>query len=132
MLGGLGAFFRNDAGERTRKEYQDRVNQINALEPDMQRLSDEQLRQLTDSLKARAAGGESLDQLLVESFAVSACVCISRNAPCAGGSTGAALESSGKPRPPGGLPHCFHIVGNFPGCRYPDLRSPAAFPFLEP
>ncbi|KAI3428100.1 hypothetical protein D9Q98_006483 [Chlorella vulgaris] len=70
MLGGLGAFFRNDAGERTRKEYQDRVNQINALEPDMQRLSDEQLRQLTDSLKARAAGGESLDQLLVESFAV--------------------------------------------------------------
>jgi preprotein translocase subunit SecA len=62
--------FKNDPAERTRKQYQDRVNQINALEPDMERLSDEQLRQLTQSLRQRAQGGEALDNLLVEAFAL--------------------------------------------------------------
>jgi hypothetical protein len=71
LFGGLGSVFKNDPAERTRKQYQDRVNQINALEPDMERLSDEQLRQLTQSLRQRAQGGEALDNLLVEAFAVS-------------------------------------------------------------
>ena len=70
LFGGLGAVFKNDPAERTRKQYQDRVDQINALEPDMQRLSDEQLRQLTAALRQRAQGGEALDALLVEAFAV--------------------------------------------------------------
>lgn len=71
LLGGLGAMFKNDPAERTRKQYQARVDAINALEPDMERLSDAQLRELTQALKKRAAAGESLDSLLVESFAVS-------------------------------------------------------------
>lgn len=71
LFGGLGAVFRNDPAERTRKQYQDKVDQVNALEADMERLSDGQLRQLTQALRGRAAAGEPLDQLLVESFAVS-------------------------------------------------------------
>lgn len=70
LFGGLGSVFKNDPSERTRKQYQERVNQINALEPDMERLSDEQLRQLTQLLRQRAQGGEALDDLLVEAFAV--------------------------------------------------------------
>ncbi|PSC72357.1 translocase subunit chloroplastic [Micractinium conductrix] len=70
LLGGLAAVFKNDPAERTRKAYQPRVEQINALEPSMQQLSDEQLRELTAALQARAAKGEPLDSLLVESFAV--------------------------------------------------------------
>lgn len=71
LFGGLGAVFKNDPSERTRKAYQARVDAINALEPSMQQLSDAQLRELTQALKARAAAGESLDSLLVEAFAVS-------------------------------------------------------------
>jgi len=73
LLGGLGSMFKNDPAERTRKAYQARVDAINALEPDMERLSDAQLRDLTQALKKRAAEGESLDSLLIESFAVSGC-----------------------------------------------------------
>ena len=43
---------------------------INDLEPEMQALSDEALRAKTDEFKARLAGGETLDDLLVEAFAV--------------------------------------------------------------
>lgn len=73
LLGGLGSMFKNDPAERTRKQYQARVDAINALEPDMQKLSDAQLRELTQALKQRAAAGEALDSLLVESFAVGGC-----------------------------------------------------------
>lgn len=82
LLGGLAAVFKNDPAERTRKAYQPRVEQINALEPSMQQLSDEQLRELTAALQARAAKGEPLDSLLVESFAVSTTGgCSGREAP---------------------------------------------------
>ncbi len=43
---------------------------INDLEPQMQALSDEELRAKTDEFKARLADGETLDDLLVEAFAV--------------------------------------------------------------
>ncbi len=43
---------------------------INDLEPEIQALSDEQLRAKTDEFKARLADGETLDDLLVEAFAV--------------------------------------------------------------
>ncbi len=77
LLGGLANVFKNDPAERTRKQYQSRVDEINALEPSMQQLSDDQLRELTAALKARAAKGESLDSLLVEAFAVSRKSCLS-------------------------------------------------------
>jgi preprotein translocase subunit SecA len=45
------------------------TNSVNALEPDFQQLSDEELKQETASLRERFAKGETLDELLPEAFA---------------------------------------------------------------
>jgi preprotein translocase subunit SecA len=49
------------------REY---VDKINALEPDMQALSDVRLRGKTDEFRLRLSKGETLDDLLPEAFAV--------------------------------------------------------------
>ncbi len=46
------------------------VDQIEALEPQMQALSDEALKMKTEEFKGRIAKGETLDDILVEAFAV--------------------------------------------------------------
>ncbi|MFZ2752092.1 MAG: preprotein translocase subunit SecA [Lysobacteraceae bacterium] len=46
------------------------VKKINALEPQMQALSDAELQAKTPELKARIANGETLDKVLPEAFAV--------------------------------------------------------------
>jgi preprotein translocase subunit SecA len=56
--------------ERLLKQYSRTVAQINALEPDMAKLSDEALRGKTGELKSRLASGSSLDDVLPEAFAV--------------------------------------------------------------
>jgi preprotein translocase subunit SecA len=58
-----------DPAERTVRAYRKTVEAVNALEPEMQRLSDAELRGLTDVFKARLEDGETLDDLLVEAFA---------------------------------------------------------------
>ena len=58
---------RND---RLVKRYMQAVRAINALEPEMERLSDEALRAKTDEFRGRFSRGETLDQLLPEAFAV--------------------------------------------------------------
>ncbi|OGV78075.1 MAG: preprotein translocase subunit SecA [Methylotenera sp. RIFCSPLOWO2_02_FULL_45_14] len=58
---------RND---RLVKQYAQKVQQINALEPAMQALSDDGLRAKTAEFKQRYANGETLDKLLPEAFAV--------------------------------------------------------------
>jgi preprotein translocase subunit SecA len=58
---------RND---RLLKQYRTSVVRINALEPQYEGLSDEALRGKTAEFKARVAGGESLDAILPEAFAV--------------------------------------------------------------
>jgi preprotein translocase subunit SecA len=58
---------RND---RLLKAYTKYVNQINALEPSTQALSDDELRAKTTEFKQRLSQGETLDQLLPEAFAV--------------------------------------------------------------
>ncbi|MFT8808572.1 preprotein translocase subunit SecA [Gluconobacter sp.] len=58
------------ANDRTLKAYQRRVPEINALEPAVQALSDEQLRHKTVEFKERLEKGETLDGLLPEAFAV--------------------------------------------------------------
>ena len=45
------------------------VEKINALEPDFEKLSDQDLIDKTDELRNRALGGEALDALLPEAFA---------------------------------------------------------------
>ena len=59
------------AGEgRKFKAYQKRVAAINRFEPEMEALSDEEIRTEADSLRERARNGASLDDLLNEAFAL--------------------------------------------------------------
>ncbi|HEY9280546.1 MAG TPA: preprotein translocase subunit SecA [Eoetvoesiella sp.] len=58
---------RND---RILKQYRKQVTQINALEPAMGALSDDQLKAKTDEFRQRFQAGTSLDDLLPEAFAV--------------------------------------------------------------
>ena len=55
--------------DRKLKKLRPIVARINAMEPDFERLSDDQLRAKTDEFKQRHTGGESLDDLLPEAFA---------------------------------------------------------------
>jgi preprotein translocase subunit SecA len=52
------------------KVLQQRVEAVSALEPEMEKLSDADLRQKTDEFRERLAGSETLDGLLPEAFAV--------------------------------------------------------------
>jgi preprotein translocase subunit SecA len=58
---------RND---RLIRQYRKKVQQINKLEPEIQKLTDEELRGKTQEFRDRLAQGASLDSLLVEAFAV--------------------------------------------------------------
>jgi len=55
---------------RAMKRMQERVGRINALEPQIQALSDAELRAKSDEFRARIADGATLDELLEEAFAV--------------------------------------------------------------
>ena len=56
--------------ERELKKFKPVVEQINALEPEIQTLSDDQLRAKTQAFKERIVQGATLDELLPEAFAV--------------------------------------------------------------
>ena len=56
--------------ERLLRQYRKVVQTINALEPQMEALSDDGLRAKTEELKARVAQGETLDAVLPEAFAL--------------------------------------------------------------
>ncbi len=56
--------------ERLVKKYAGTVRTINALEPQMQALSDQELTAKTAEFKQRFSNGETLDQLMPEAFAV--------------------------------------------------------------
>ncbi|WP_343627705.1 preprotein translocase subunit SecA [Roseateles sp.] len=56
--------------ERLLKTYRQVVQRINALEPQFEGLSDEQLRAKTEEFKQRIQNGETVDDLLPEAFAV--------------------------------------------------------------
>jgi preprotein translocase subunit SecA len=59
------------AGEgRKFKAYQKRAEAINRFEPEMEALSDEEIRTEADGLRERARNGTSLDDLLPEAFAL--------------------------------------------------------------
>ena len=58
---------RND---RTLRRMRKVVDQVNRLEPEIQALSDQQLRAKTDEFRARLAKGEELEALIPEAFAV--------------------------------------------------------------
>ena len=69
MLGFAKKLF-GSSNDRKVKAFQDQAQRINALEPKFAALSDDELRMMTDAFKDRLAGGESLDKILPEAFAV--------------------------------------------------------------
>ncbi|MBW9218611.1 preprotein translocase subunit SecA [Anoxybacillus sp. ST70] len=68
MLGMLKKVF--DPNKRQIARLEKIANEIDALGPQMAQLSDDELRQKTEQFKARLEKGETLDDLLVEAFAV--------------------------------------------------------------
>jgi len=52
------------------RTYAQRVERINAFEPELELLDDHELREQADGLRERAGGGEPLDDLLYECFAL--------------------------------------------------------------
>ena len=57
------------SNERQLKRLQPIVDKINAMEADIEKLSDEELKNQTAKFKARLHNGETLDELLPEAFA---------------------------------------------------------------
>jgi len=56
--------------ERDVKKLKPVVARVNALEPDMQKLSNDELKQKTSEFRQRIEKGETLDDLLPEAFAL--------------------------------------------------------------
>src|SRR3954464_10284783 len=69
MLGAVARKFFGSSNDRRVRKYQPRVDAINALEPEIVKLTDEQLRARTDMFKKELAEGKSLDDILVPAFA---------------------------------------------------------------
>ncbi|MBQ7632610.1 MAG: preprotein translocase subunit SecA [Alphaproteobacteria bacterium] len=69
MLGKIARKIFGSANDRFVKKQYKIVNQINALEPDFIKLTDEQLKAKTDEFRERLKKGETLDDILPEAFA---------------------------------------------------------------
>ena len=69
MLGAIAKRLFGTANERFLKTLNKSVAAINAVEPDLAALSDDDLRARTRMFRDRLAAGESLDDLLVDAFA---------------------------------------------------------------
>lgn len=59
-----------DTNKRELKRLEKKADQIEALASDMERLTDDELRGKTEEFKARLNNGETIDDFLVEAFAV--------------------------------------------------------------
>ncbi len=70
MIGQLLAKVIGTQNEREIKRLRPLVAEISALEPGIQKLTDEQLRDKTIEFRKRVADGEALNELLIEAFAV--------------------------------------------------------------
>src|ERR1700744_5378778 len=69
MIGALARRLFGSANDRYVKSLEPLVDEINALEPEVAALSDDDLRARTQLFKDRLAQGETLDDILVEAFA---------------------------------------------------------------
>ncbi|PIE82580.1 MAG: preprotein translocase subunit SecA, partial [Cardiobacteriales bacterium] len=70
MWNNLAAKLFGSRNDRLIKQYSKRVQQINALEAEYEKLDDEALKAKTQAFRERLANNESLDSLLPEAFAV--------------------------------------------------------------
>src|SRR4051794_12683765 len=69
MLGSVARKFFGSSNDRRIRKYQPRVDEINALEPELKQLTDDALRARTEQFKKEVADGKSLDDILVPAFA---------------------------------------------------------------
>src|SRR5919198_5602430 len=69
MLGAIAKKIFGSANDRRLKRYQPNVAAINALEPEMQKLSDAELAGRTQMFREQFAAGRTLEDLLVPAFA---------------------------------------------------------------
>ncbi|HCA22263.1 MAG TPA: preprotein translocase subunit SecA, partial [Lachnospiraceae bacterium] len=67
---GLGSKIFGTHSDKELKRIYPIVDKIEALDEDMQKLSDDELKAKTDEFKKRLKDGETLDDILVEAFAV--------------------------------------------------------------
>src|SRR5271163_1372754 len=69
MIGAVARKLFGSSNERRIRTYRPRVEEINALESELEALSDEALRARTDAFKKQLAEGATLDDILVPAFA---------------------------------------------------------------
>jgi len=73
MLGAVSTVIKKFVGSKNERELKRLwpiVERINSLEPEMQKLTDSEMRDKTTAFKERVAQGESLDSILPEAFAL--------------------------------------------------------------
>jgi len=73
MLGSISGIFKKffkSFNEKELERLEPIVEEINSLEPEMQKLSDDELRAKTDEFRERYQEGETLEEILPEAFAV--------------------------------------------------------------
>src|ERR1700741_2465254 len=68
-FGAIAAKVFGSANDRKIKSYRPKVDEINALEPDLEKLSDTDLRARTEMFRKQLAEGTELNELLVPAFA---------------------------------------------------------------
>ncbi len=69
MIGAVARKLFGSSNDRRIRSYRPRVDEINALEAEVEKLSDEALRARTEEFKKQLAEGASLDDILVPAFA---------------------------------------------------------------
>src|SRR5207237_5301791 len=69
MIGAVARKLFGSSNDRRIRAYRRRVDEVNALEAELEALSDEALRARTDAFKQQLAEGQSLDDILVPAFA---------------------------------------------------------------
>ena len=69
MIGAVARKLFGSANDRRIRSYQPRVDAINAMEKELEALSDDELRARTAAFKKQVADGTSLDDILVAAFA---------------------------------------------------------------
>jgi len=69
MIGAVARKLFGSSNDRRIRSYRPRVDEINALEPELEALSDEALLARTDEFKRQLAEGQTLDDILVPAFA---------------------------------------------------------------
>jgi preprotein translocase subunit SecA len=69
MIGAVARKLFGSSNDRRIRSYRSRVDEINALEPEIEKLSDEALRARTEEFKKQLAEGATLDDILAPAFA---------------------------------------------------------------